>query len=549
MSEPTSHDLYGAETMEFGPGATAHEPTPTGDFGPRRGRKALVGVAVLAVGGALAGGAFAAQQFLSGGGPQPEDVLPGTAVAFAKVDLDPSAGQKVNALRLLSKFPQAKADGKDLKAALLEEAFDGNDYGLTYRTDIAPWLGDRAGIAAVPVPSRADASGFTALAAIQVTDRDKADTVLARAQKAIEAENDKTYAPPASISAAPGTNTAAPPAHAYQPDVFAYTFVDDFVLLAESQKELDAVDLDTAGTLTDDPAFAKAAAAADVGDQIGYGWFDVNKFYAAAPGDTQREYTDLYGDVAPTGSVTVGVHVEPDYVEAVGQVSDVTVPTLTFNLDTHPGLGLVQRLPAETVLGAAQVNDLGPAVTALWHQYRALDRGVTGSWFDDVEGQAEEMGLKLPDDIATVLGTELALGVYGPTSSAHGTGDAFGGILTTTTEDGGKAAGIVGPLLSLTGEPDLSTAVTDGGYAVASDRHFLDQATRPTGRTLGDDPSFAKAVADPEDANAVVYVNLNRLLRLFDGEDAGDWDALDAAALTADADTHGGTFTYRLTTR
>ena len=65
--------------------------------GRRRGRVvALVG-AVLGIVALGTGGVFAFQQ-LSGGGAQPESVLPSSTVAFAKVDLDPSAGQKVDAV-------------------------------------------------------------------------------------------------------------------------------------------------------------------------------------------------------------------------------------------------------------------------------------------------------------------------------------------------------------------------------------------------------------------------------------------------------------------
>ena len=62
---------------------------------------ALAGALVLA----LVGGVSWAVGSLSGGGAQPEDALPAGAVAFAKVDLDPSAGQKIDGFRFLRKFP------------------------------------------------------------------------------------------------------------------------------------------------------------------------------------------------------------------------------------------------------------------------------------------------------------------------------------------------------------------------------------------------------------------------------------------------------------
>src|SRR3954447_4720762 len=58
-------------------------------------------LAVVVVGG----GVTVAYRQLSGGGPQPDKYAPASTFAFAKVDLDPSAGQKIAAYRFAHKFP------------------------------------------------------------------------------------------------------------------------------------------------------------------------------------------------------------------------------------------------------------------------------------------------------------------------------------------------------------------------------------------------------------------------------------------------------------
>ena len=58
----------------------------------------------MAVAGVAAAGAVVGTA-LSGGGDQPEQHLPGSAVLFAKVDLDPAASQKIDALRFLRTLP------------------------------------------------------------------------------------------------------------------------------------------------------------------------------------------------------------------------------------------------------------------------------------------------------------------------------------------------------------------------------------------------------------------------------------------------------------
>ena len=74
---------------------------------------------VLVVGG---GTAFAVTT-LVGGGAQPDQVLPGNAIAYVRMDIDPSAGQKIAAVRLLRKLPQvndAVSGGGDPRQKLFE---------------------------------------------------------------------------------------------------------------------------------------------------------------------------------------------------------------------------------------------------------------------------------------------------------------------------------------------------------------------------------------------------------------------------------------------
>ncbi|MEP6762074.1 MAG: hypothetical protein ABJA93_12025, partial [Sporichthyaceae bacterium] len=101
---------------------------------------------------ALIGGVTVAVRGLSGGGSQPEDALPGGAIAFAKVDLDPAAGQKINAIRFLRKFPALKDKvglNADLRKSLFTGMADSAGWGdLSFEKDVAPWLGQRIGVAA-----------------------------------------------------------------------------------------------------------------------------------------------------------------------------------------------------------------------------------------------------------------------------------------------------------------------------------------------------------------------------------------------------------------
>ena len=86
----------------------------------------VVGGAAVAV-AALVGGIAYGAASLSGGGTQPEGALPAGAIAFAKVDLDPAAGQKVDAIRFMRKFPSLRghvAQDADLRKVLFDAVAD-----------------------------------------------------------------------------------------------------------------------------------------------------------------------------------------------------------------------------------------------------------------------------------------------------------------------------------------------------------------------------------------------------------------------------------------
>ena len=110
------------------PGAGGASEQLSNDTGtPTRGggkRGLVIGGVVVAV--AVAGGAaWAATSFL-GQGAQPAEALPAGTLGYASVDLDPSGGQKIEALKVLRKFPALEKEldlgsGDDLRKKLFEE--------------------------------------------------------------------------------------------------------------------------------------------------------------------------------------------------------------------------------------------------------------------------------------------------------------------------------------------------------------------------------------------------------------------------------------------
>ncbi len=91
----------------------------------------LIGGAAVAAVAVVGGAAWAAMSFFSTG-EQPAAALPADTLAYAGIDLDPSGGQKIEALRMLNKFPAFKDElgldtDDDLRKALFDEIQGGDD--------------------------------------------------------------------------------------------------------------------------------------------------------------------------------------------------------------------------------------------------------------------------------------------------------------------------------------------------------------------------------------------------------------------------------------
>jgi hypothetical protein len=104
----------------------------------------LAVVASVLAGVLIAGGGFAAWQFLASWGQRPAEVLPDSTFALLTVDLDPSGGQKVEAIKTLRRFPSwnkrtGLSPDSDVAEAILEEALeDGPCKALDYQDDVRP---------------------------------------------------------------------------------------------------------------------------------------------------------------------------------------------------------------------------------------------------------------------------------------------------------------------------------------------------------------------------------------------------------------------------
>src|SRR4051794_16353134 len=215
-----------AQPEYLGHGGPATNPVE-GPAGPGRRTGIIVGAA-LAVVAAVGIGGYGLVQLMAGGS-SPASVVPADTLGYVSLDLDPSAGQKIEAFRIMRKFPSLKkglhlGGQDDIRRAIMEQIVEaGGCKRLSYSRDVEPWIGDRVAFAAVP--ERAE--GAVPLIALQVSDQ-------ARAKKGIRA-----------IGSCEGEGS--------QPGV---SFAGDYALITDTQPDADRMAKDAkAASLADDADF------------------------------------------------------------------------------------------------------------------------------------------------------------------------------------------------------------------------------------------------------------------------------------------------------
>ncbi|WP_336707781.1 DUF3352 domain-containing protein [Oerskovia sp. USHLN155] len=341
-------DPSGAWQQHAGGAAPGQAPVAT--VGPSRLRTGLVlgGAATAAL--VLVGGGVFAYNALDGGGAQPEAALPDTAFAYVRVDLDPSATQKVNLLRLANRFPDLAADldvdlgdDADLRKLVVDTIAKSGTCEIDYATDVEPWIGQRAAIAVLPPVEGATGDAGSApepepVVALQVNDEGAAR---------------------AAIESGLGCGDGAKPAQV--------AFADGYALI--TSEKVVAADVAAAAkkaSLADAPLFAADMKALGDPGLISY-WADVEGAIAALEGQEGADELDAavtQGLRSVAGAARAGA----DHLEiaiAVGADDKVLAPM------EGAGTSLLTGLPDSTLFASSATID--PAsVDQLWEQLSTL---------------------------------------------------------------------------------------------------------------------------------------------------------------------------------
>jgi hypothetical protein len=396
--------------------------------------------------------------WLRGGGTQPEAVLPAGAAAFARIDLDPSAEQKLAIFEIRKRFPRASADFSlkdDIVGVLLSAG------GLDYERDVQPWLGDRVGVSVMP--------DGQVLIALQYSDRSAARAGLTRRA--------------AQLGSGPATELPA----------FAFVPGEHYVVLAATQQGADGA-ARSSRHLDDDSAYAGATRfLAD--DQLVVAWADLGRLGPVLPEDVRADVSDWLGGLR--GAVALGVRAQDALLDVRGSLEGLPAPAQAV-LAGPPGTGLAANLPVGADVAVSGTR-LGEAVA------QVVERGL---------GRAEVLGLAIalrgqgvsyPDDLVALLGTEAGFAVRGQDLLLRSTSSSSAPDLGTRVQ---AALVALAPALAGFAEvlrPDGLGWIggTGGGVAAAG------------GRPLRESSDFRRAVPDAVGARLVAYADVDALLALL----------------------------------
>lgn len=532
-----------ADSVTLGGGAWND---PSGN-GRRRTWWYVGGGAVAAIALVAGGTVFAATHLGHQRDPGPAAGLPGDTLAYAAVDLDPSAGQKIEAIKALRAFPAfthgIKLDpDSDLRKLLLKDELTSEGCSLDWDEDVAPWLGNDVGAAMVPA-----SGGAEPVAILAVQDEDAATKDLPKLLDCASA--------PHGLSISDGWAVIA------KSDSVAQSVTKS----AADASLADDADFKTWTERTGDPGVATFYASKDAGATLA-GYLDTmttrlkgpgtgtadssfGSASAAAPAAYSSELTVSYDDVVSPDPLGTLLDICPAAASGTGpaapdlsqlrmekqQLSRMQGGAATlrfahsgFELESAAGVsgqkaadgagdtGL-QTLPDDTAFafGAAPGTDQIDLAVTSFAQGFAQQCGSTPA---KVLGAITKLtGLSLPADLDTLLGrgvTFAASGSIDPEALANSTDPSDLAAGLKLQGDPQQLTGVLQKLTVPGAQQLLATTSGDDVVAVGPDADYRAQLVKHG--SLGKSAAFTDVIPRADQATAAFFVSFDNLRTIFD---------------------------------
>jgi hypothetical protein len=448
---------------------------------------AIIAVVVAVV---IAGSAVAftlVKDKFSTAGPQAAEAIPADAVFYVGIDLDPSAEQKINALRFLNHFPAFKeASGvtdanTDIRKTFFDKVVATACPELSYDNDIEPWIGSKFAVAGMPPPQ--GATEPIVVGAVEVSDDDGARTGL-----------DK-------LAGCGGGG-----AH------FGLAFTGGYAIVAETQDQADQyADAASSSSLADDSDFTSDMdSLGDLG--VATAWVDIDGAFNLLSGqipvdEISPSQLDLLRSSYQRAAVTF--RFESDHAELATTVYGDTP-------DVDHGDNQIVNLPDTTVLAASEAGG-GERLAQSWDTIMQAAKESGTDIESQIQAFEDQTGLAVPEDIETVLGENLMFAVDGSglTSEALSNGDPSQldlGVRFTGDKDAINA--IYEKVESLIeqeadGNIPFVKQDTDDGIVIASNDDYAGKLG--SDGNLGDSDAFTSVVEDGASQEFVLFFNFDQV--------------------------------------
>jgi hypothetical protein len=434
---------------------------------------AVIGIGALCVLPGCGGGSTAPS---GPPGPDPATLTPADAPVYLDAVVRPEGDQATAVNGALSKL-LATDDPGGFIVDQLDNAFAQGKTGITYEDDVAPWLGQRAGIFFETLTANPDGAAL-----VQTTDPAATQDAIDKAAAADKTpEHHHTYK---------GVD--------YQVDTKdnAVGIDGDFLIAGSEQGLHDAVDASQGSSLADDSGFQSQSDAAPP-DRVGFAYADPQAIVAALQKQGSLDQAQLQA-LTPQVKATLSQPASASLSATSDQVS-LETSTAAGSQPAPTESSLLDDLPADSWLAFASANggssfaqglgSVPPAGQAQLRRALGVDLGSELSdWAGDIGGFVSG---------TSVLGIGGALIVE--TTDEQASAQALGELQAALSRQPGLSvqdvttAGEQGFSVSPAGSPiQLQIVQKDGKVVAGVGSDSVDEALSPTS-SLSDSDAFGSA--------------------------------------------------------
>ncbi len=415
---------------------------------------ALAVLAAVAIPIAGCGDSSSSSNSAGSAGADPAAFLPAAAPVYVEAQVQPTGDLKANATTVASKILRTGDPGGKI-AGLLDKGL--KDDGASYERDIAPWLGQRAGLAIVGVGAGGKDSDIAA--AIASKDDDAAQKFVDGRKGA----SDREYR---------GVK------YRYKADDdLAAAVIDHAVLIGTERGFKSAIDARSGDTLASSATFKKARETVGT-DGLGFAYADPGRFFdlaagaasGKAPGVDDAQLKMFKGLL--TGSGLQSVAAKLDVTSNALRIDGAAIGLKT-KVGSGDGPGAAAAVPAGSWLSVG-VGDVGATISKAISSLG--DSGATGGMDPEtlLQGLQSQLGVDVQKDLLSWMG-DAALFVRGTSM------DDLGGALVVTSKDPAASRKAIGTLRKLMEGLNVKTGALSGAGASGADGFSVDVGPLPAG--------------------------------------------------------------------